>query len=176
MARSLILGGARSGKTNFAQNLAIQSGSSVSLIVTAQAQDAEMAARIEKHRQSRPDTWQVVEAPQALPWAIQTHCQAGRCVMVDCLTLWLSNVLCQPGEVDVAAHTTVLVQAVSKAAGRLILVSNEVGWGIVPDNALARQFRDEAGRLHQQLAQVCDEVTLVVAGLPWHLKQGAAEP
>ena len=73
MARSLILGGARSGKTNFAQNLAIQSGLSVSLIVTAQAQDAEMAARIEKHRQSRPDTWQVVEAPQALPWAIQTH-------------------------------------------------------------------------------------------------------
>ena len=169
MTKSLILGGVRSGKTSYAQEGAIQSGLPVRLIVTAQVLDAEMDERIRKHQASRPSDWEVIEAPFDLPEQLSNACQPGYCVIVDCLTLWLSNYLCQHPE-SLEAACNELLKAVSSAQGELFLVSNEVGWGIVPENELARRFRDEAGRLHQRLAQCCDQVKLVVAGIPMAIK------
>ncbi|MFA9440013.1 bifunctional adenosylcobinamide kinase/adenosylcobinamide-phosphate guanylyltransferase [Uliginosibacterium sp. sgz301328] len=172
MSRHLVLGGARSGKSRYAQDMAARA-SDVSMIVTAEAWDDEMRARIALHRQSRPAHWQTVEAPLALAAAIDATCRPNACVLIDCMTLWLSNVMC--GVPDTLEHACdVLVDAVARAPGELIIVANEVGWGIVPENALARQFRDEAGRLNQRLAAVCDTVTLVVAGLPMPLKHNGA--
>lgn len=169
MTKSLILGGVRSGKTRFAQQGAINSGLPVRLIVTAQMLDAEMCERIRKHQASRPPNWEVIEAPFDLPEKLSKACQPGYCVIVDCLTLWLSNYLCQRPE-SLETSCKELLDAVALAQGELFLVSNEVGWGVVPDNELARIFRDEAGRLHQQLARCCDEVKLVVAGISMTLK------
>jgi len=169
MIKSLILGGVRSGKTRYAQHRAIKSGLPVRLIVTGQALDAEMAERIKKHQASRPENWEVIEVPLDLPENILKACHPKVCVIVDCLTLWLSNYLCQrPESFEKASHT--LLEAVDQANGTLFLVSNEVGFGIVPDNALARRFRDEAGRLHQQLGQRCNEIKLIVAGQSLSLK------
>ncbi|MEN3068340.1 bifunctional adenosylcobinamide kinase/adenosylcobinamide-phosphate guanylyltransferase [Uliginosibacterium sediminicola] len=171
--RHLVIGGARSGKSRFAQDLALAHSGEVCLIVTAEVLDAEMAERVAKHRAERPANWRVVEAPLALPAAIRSEAQAGACVLVDCLTLWLSNILCtQPDTLP--AQLEDLSAAVASAQGTLLMVSNEVGWSIVPENKLARLFRDEQGRLNQQLARLCDKVTLVAAGLPLHLKTGAA--
>lgn len=167
--RHLILGGARSGKSRFAEQLAHASGLPVTVIVTAQALDEEMRDRIARHRQDRPAHWQVVESPMQLPEAIRAHAREGRCVIVDCLTLWLSNLLCNiPASLPFSIEE--LQDSIRHSRGTLLVVSNEVGWGITPDNALARRFQDEAGRLHQQLASICDKATLVVAGLPLYLK------
>jgi adenosylcobinamide kinase/adenosylcobinamide-phosphate guanylyltransferase len=120
----------------------------VQLIVTAEIFDAEMAERVARHRAERPANWHVIEAPQTLPEAITAATGAGRFVLVDCLTLWLSNVLCtQPDTLE--ARTGDLCAAITRAAGTLVLVSNEVGWSIVPENPLARRFRDEQGRLNR---------------------------
>jgi len=168
---TLVLGGARSGKSAFAQAAAeaeaARTGGRLVLIATAQAFDAEMAERIARHRQDRGPAWTTLEAPLDLP-ATLDGLGVGDVVVVDCLTLWLSNLML--AEQDVAIAATALTVAAGRFPGALWLVSNEVGFGIVPDNALARRFRDEAGRLHQALAQAARAVTLVMAGLTLRLK------
>ncbi len=170
--RELILGGARSGKSRHAQTralaLSMAKRAPVLCLVTAQALDAEMAERIARHQADRPPAWRVVEAPIALPEAI-VAAPADAVVLVDCLSLWLSNCLCaQPDTVNTRADA--LLAAVRARRGDLLLVSNEVGWGVVPEHALGRRFRDEAGRLHQGLGEVCERVSLVVAGFATPLK------
>ena len=168
---TLVLGGARSGKSAFAQAAAEaragQIGGRLVMIATAQAFDSEMAERIARHREDRGSAWTTLEAPLDLAGAL-AGLGADDVVVVDCLTLWLSNLMLD--ERDVAVAAAELVGAAGRFEGALWLVSNEVGFGIVPDNALARRFRDEAGRLHQALAQAADGVTLVVAGLTLRLK------
>ncbi len=169
--KQLILGGARSGKSRLAEQRAAASGLAVTYVATATALDAEMRQRIDRHRQRRPAHWQLCEEPLALGQRLAVIAQAGRCVLIDCLTLWLSNLLVA-GEQDPGSERQNLLDALVEAPGQVILVSNEVGQGIVPDNPLAREFRDQAGLLHQAVAAVCDRVTLVVAGLPLELKGG----
>ncbi|MCJ2183969.1 bifunctional adenosylcobinamide kinase/adenosylcobinamide-phosphate guanylyltransferase [Novosphingobium sp. 1949] len=168
MTSLLALGGARSGKSRYAQNRAEATGLVPVFIATAQGFDAEMRARIDRHRADRDAAWSTIEAPLALPEALATASAPDRVVLVDCLTLWTSNLLL--AQEDIPAMTGQLVSALSAARGPVILVSNEVGWGIVPDNALARAFRDEAGRVNQRVAAAVDEVQLIVAGLPLALK------
>ncbi|HOB60905.1 MAG TPA: bifunctional adenosylcobinamide kinase/adenosylcobinamide-phosphate guanylyltransferase [Candidatus Competibacteraceae bacterium] len=167
--KEFILGGARSGKSAFAQSQALASGLPVTYLATAQAGDAEMAERITRHRAERPSDWGLIEEPLALATALHTHAAADRCLLVDCLTLWLSNLLAA-GDETLAAETQALLSLLPALPGRILLVSNEVGQGIVPAHPLARRFRDEAGRLHQAIAQRCDRVSFVIAGLPLTLK------
>lgn len=162
----LILGGARSGKSSFAEAQARASGLKVIYLATGEARDDEMAARISHHRARRPAGWRTVEEPLALAAALARMAARDTCVLVDCLTLWLANVLLAERDGEVAK----LLEALPGLPGRIILVSNEVGWGIVPENALARRFRDEQGRLNQKVAALADRVTLVAAGLPLALK------
>ena len=164
----LVLGGARSGKSRHAQRRAEATGLVPVFVATAQAFDDEMRDRIGRHRADRDARWTTVEALLDLPAALRGADDAGRVLLVDCLTLWLSNLLL--AEADVAAAGTALAAALPDMRAHVVLVTNEVGWGIVPDNALARRFRDAAGRLHQQVAAACDTVELVVAGLPLRLK------
>lgn len=170
--KELILGGARSGKSAFAQRQAEASGLAVLYVATAQAGDAEMAARIVHHRAERPADWGLIEEPLALAAALRTHAAPERCLLVDCLTLWLSNLLAA-GDSTFEAETQALLEALPTLPGRLLLVSNEVGQGIVPDNPLARRFRDEAGRLHQAVAQHCSRVFFLIAGVPLTLKDSS---
>jgi adenosylcobinamide kinase / adenosylcobinamide-phosphate guanylyltransferase len=172
MSAHLVIGGARSGKSRFAQQLAEAHGGDIALIVTAEVLDDEMAARVDKHRAERPAHWRVIEAPIELPEAIAAACTSDSFVLVDCLTLWLSNVLCTRPE-ELKSRVDALTAAVQAARGQLVLVSNEVGWSIVPENALARAFRDEQGRLNQRVAALAERVTLVAAGLPLQLKAPA---
>jgi len=166
--RELILGGARSGKSALAVRLARSSGLAVTVVATATAGDAEMAERIARHRAARPPAWRLVEEPIALTAALRAECAADRLVIVDCLTLWLSNLLL--AEAPLESERAGFLDALPVLPGRILLVANEVGLGIVPENALARRFRDEAGALNQALALLCDRVTLVTAGLPIVLK------
>lgn len=167
MATTLVLGGARSGKSGLARSRAEARPGPLTMIVTAEAFDDEMTARIQRHRAERDGRWTTVEAPLELAAAVQALAP-GDVAVVDCLTLWLSNLMA--AERDIETARAGLVAAVAACPADLWLVSNEVGWGIVPDNALARRFRDEAGFLHQALARVADEAVLVVAGLPLTLK------
>jgi adenosylcobinamide kinase/adenosylcobinamide-phosphate guanylyltransferase len=164
----LILGGARSGKSRFGQSRIEAFAGQLCYIATAQAFDAEMAERIALHRADRGPRWNTVEAPLDLPAAIMAHGAQADAILVDCLTLWLSNLML--AEKDVAQASAQLVQAVLACPVPLALVANEVGLGIVPDNALARRFRDEAGRLNQSIAQIAGEVAFLAAGLPLMLK------
>lgn len=166
--RELILGGARSGKSALAVRVARSSGLAVTVVATARAGDAEMAERIARHRAARPATWRVVEEPIALAAVLRAECAADRLVVVDCLTLWLSNLLL--AEAPLESEQAALLDALPMLPGRVLFVANEVGLGIVPDNALGRRFRDLAGLLNQALAARCDRVTLVAAGLPIVLK------
>lgn len=168
----LVIGGARSGKSSHAERQARASGLAVTYIATAQAHDAEMSARIAHHRERRPAAWRTVEETLALAAALQRCAPANTCLLVDCLTLWLTNVMLaeRTGEIDR------LLDALPTLAGHIILVSNEVGCGIVPENALARRFRDEQGRLNQRIAARADNVTLVAAGLPLVLKHTPLPP
>ena len=168
--RTLILGGARSGKSALAERLAVESGHEVVYIATAQAHDEEMAARIAHHRAQRPSHWLSVEEPLALAAALEAHARPGRCVLVDCLTLWLSNLLGTPDAARLAQERDALLQLLPSLKGQLLLVSNEVGLGVVPMGELTRRFVDEAGRLHQALAAQCERVVFVAAGLPMPLK------
>lgn len=172
MPHSLILGGARSGKSAYAEALARQSGQAVCYIATAEAHDAEMAARIAHHRARRPSGWGFAEAPLQLAQCLQHEAAEGRLLLVDCLTLWLSNLL-HAGDARFAAEREAFFACLPQLPGQVVLVSNEVGAGIVPLGALSRRFVDEAGRLHQQLAAQCARVVLVVAGLPLYLKGDA---
>ncbi|WP_128566329.1 bifunctional adenosylcobinamide kinase/adenosylcobinamide-phosphate guanylyltransferase [Methylobacterium crusticola] len=164
---TLVLGGARSGKSAHAEGLIEALPGPWRYVATAQGYDEEMRARIALHRARRSGPWETVDAPRDLAGALAAV-PPGRPVLVDCLTLWLTNAMLAGA--DLAAETDALVAACAEAAGPLVLVSNEVGLGIVPDNALARRFRDEAGRLHQRLAAVADRVVLMVAGLPLAVK------
>ncbi|HTI67340.1 MAG TPA: bifunctional adenosylcobinamide kinase/adenosylcobinamide-phosphate guanylyltransferase [Caulobacteraceae bacterium] len=168
MSSTLILGGARSGKSAWAQGRAEAAGGRLVTVVTARALDAEMAQRIARHRADRGGAWTTVEAPVDLTGALATL-QPGDTAVVDCLTLWLSNLMHAEAELEPAFAA--LDAAVAGCPAQLLLVSNEVGQGIVPDNALARAFRDHAGCLHQRLARTCDEAVLIVAGLPLWLKR-----
>ncbi|WP_428829470.1 bifunctional adenosylcobinamide kinase/adenosylcobinamide-phosphate guanylyltransferase [Aureimonas altamirensis] len=169
MRRSVfVLGGARSGKSAFAERLADASELERVYIATGQAFDAEMAARIEAHRRSRGAGWRTVEAPCDLAQAIGAEARHDRVLLVDCLTLWLSNVLL--ADRDIAAATEDLCRMLAAADGTIILVSNEVGLSIVPENALARAFRDHSGRMNQTIAALADEAWFVAAGLPLKLK------
>ncbi|MBF0613660.1 MAG: bifunctional adenosylcobinamide kinase/adenosylcobinamide-phosphate guanylyltransferase [Magnetococcales bacterium] len=172
MSVHLILGGARSGKSAMAAQLARGSGLNAWLIATARAEDAEMAARIARHRTERSEAaWQVVEEPVRLAHALLACSRRDRFVVVDCLTLWLTNLLLDPdGEQRFPGERQALLDAVSHLPGPVVLVSNETGLGVVPMGAIARRFVDESGWLHQELARRCDRVTLMVAGLPFNLK------
>jgi adenosylcobinamide kinase/adenosylcobinamide-phosphate guanylyltransferase len=162
----LVTGGARSGKSALAERLTLERGRPAVYIATAEAGDAEMADRIAAHRARRGADWTSLEAPRDLPRALVESDGAPR--LVDCLTLWLSNLILA-GE-DREAAATALTGALAAQAAPVVLVTNEVGSGIVPDNALARDFRDSAGRLNQRVAAAADEVWLAVSGLPLRLK------
>lgn len=164
----LVLGGARSGKSRHAQRIAEGRSGDLVFVATAQAFDAEMSDRIARHRADRDERWHTVEAPLRLADAIARADAPNAVILVDCLTLWASNLLL--GEEDVARHLGDLDTALSAVRGAVVLVSNEVGWGIVPDSPLARRFRDVAGRINQAIAARADRVELVVAGLPLRLK------
>jgi adenosylcobinamide kinase/adenosylcobinamide-phosphate guanylyltransferase len=165
---TLILGGARSGKSREAEALATASLPPWRYVATAEALDAEMAERIELHRKRRGDGWETHEAPLDLASAVAALASEPGPILVDCLTLWLSNLML--GDHDVDAAVAALEMALDKARAPVILVANEVGLGIVPENALARRFRDEAGRLNQRLAARADRVLLMVAGLKIEVK------
>lgn len=167
----LILGGARSGKSALAEKKARNSRKQVCYIATATSGDQEMAARIIHHQQNRPSCWHLVEESVQLAQAIERNTQADRLILVDCLTLWLSNLLCHPDTRLLEQEKQQLLQVLKKTDADIILVSNETGLGVVPMGDLTRRFVDESGWLHQQLAQISQTVTLVIAGLPQVLKE-----
>ncbi|KQV41484.1 bifunctional adenosylcobinamide kinase/adenosylcobinamide-phosphate guanylyltransferase [Massilia sp. Root335] len=182
MTRTLVLGGARSGKSALAERLARESGKEVIYLATSHAGDAEMAARIAHHRARRPAGWQTVEEATALAATLRTLCAPGRIVLVDCLTLWLTNLMFATRQ-DVpdvgpialpplfgAERAALMDWLDAPSAGDVVFVSNEVGMGIVPYGAVSRAFVDEAGRLNQDVAARCDRVLFVAAGLPLALK------
>ncbi|MFN3991511.1 MAG: bifunctional adenosylcobinamide kinase/adenosylcobinamide-phosphate guanylyltransferase [Tabrizicola flagellatus] len=164
---TLVIGGARSGKSAFAEGLVAGSGRPRRYIATAEAWDDEMRDRIARHRADRGTGWITVEAPLDLAAALAAV-RAEEAVLVDCATLWLTNHLL--ADHDIAAETGRLLAALSACPAPVVIVSNETGWGIVPENALARRFRDEQGRLNQRLAGDADLVVAVMAGLPMVLK------
>ncbi|HEY0032185.1 MAG TPA: bifunctional adenosylcobinamide kinase/adenosylcobinamide-phosphate guanylyltransferase [Devosia sp.] len=165
----LVLGGARSGKTSFAERLTLRAGSRPAYLATAEALDGEMRDRVASHKASRGQQFATIEEPIALAEALVQASAEHDVILVDCLTLWITNLLV--ANEDVAKHVSELgATLVQLKAAKIVLVSNEVGLGIVPDNAMARTFRDLAGAAHQRLAEICDDVYFVVAGLPMTLK------
>jgi adenosylcobinamide kinase/adenosylcobinamide-phosphate guanylyltransferase len=178
MGAELILGGARSGKSAYAERLARDSGKRVTVIATALPLDDEMAARIRIHRERRAPEWQTVEAPYDLATALKTAAAADRFVVIDCLTLWATNHLCPREPIDTVSPLPdwrvardALLDSIPLAKGGVAIVSNEIGWGVIPMGAATRRFVDEVGWLNQALAARCDTVTLVAAGLPVRLKE-----
>jgi adenosylcobinamide kinase/adenosylcobinamide-phosphate guanylyltransferase len=165
---TLVLGGARSGKSRYAEQLVEPAAPSGTFCATAEAGDAEMAERIAAHRARRGPFWRTIETPLALAPAIAAEAAAERPILVDCLTLWLSNLLLAGKQPDPEAG--LLCAALREAAGPIVLVSNEVGMGLVPETSLGRNFRDAAGRLNQEIAALADRVVFVAAGLPLVLK------
>lgn len=163
-----MLGGARSGKSRYAETLVATSPPPWLYVATAEPLDDEMRARIVEHRARRGADWRVIEAPRDLAGVLATAC-AGSAILIDCLTLWLSNLMLAERDIDVEINR--LEAALAGIAGPVVLVSNEVGLGIVPDNALARRFRDAQGRLNQRIAARADRVVLMVAGLPLVVKE-----
>jgi adenosylcobinamide kinase / adenosylcobinamide-phosphate guanylyltransferase len=169
MVSTLVLGGARSGKSRHAEALARETGLRRVYVATAQAFDDEMAQRIARHREDRAaDGWTTIEEPYGLPMVIAREARPDSVLLVDCLTLWLSNLML--GERNIEASQTAFLSMLRGARGPVILVSNEVGMGIVPETPLGRRFRDAQGRLNQQVAAQCAHVILVAAGLPLTLK------
>ncbi len=165
---TLVLGGAESGKSLHAERLAAAAGAPLLYIATAEAGDGEMADKIARHRERRGACWQTLEVPLALPDALIAAEAGTAAILVDCLTLWLANLMA--AERDLDAASAALVAALARAPAPVILVSNEVGLGIVPDNPLARRFREAAGRLNAQIAAAADRVDFLAAGLPLTLK------
>ena len=168
--RTLILGGARSGKSALAERLALDSGREVAYIATAQAGDVEMETRIAHHRARRPQQWLCVEEPLHLADVLREYAREDRCMLVDCLTLWLSDLLGDPDMHGFERERDRLLSVLPGLPGDVLMVSNEVGLGIVPMGELTRRFVDEAGRLHQAIAAVSERVVFVAAGLPLALK------
>jgi adenosylcobinamide kinase / adenosylcobinamide-phosphate guanylyltransferase len=174
-----IIGGMRSGKSRYAQSLALKQPHVV-VIATALAADAEMRERIERHRADRPAQWRVVEVPVTaggLADAISAHAADDVCLLVDCLTVWLSQLICPPpgiAAVDAEQATALALPALRDAPGRVIVVSNEIGLGVVPIDAATRRVVDALGRLHQDIAAMASRVSWMVAGLPVNIKGGDA--
>ena len=166
----LILGGARSGKSRFAECLAAESGLAVTYIATSQALDGEMTERIAHHRERRPAHWTLVEEPLQLARVLREQAAAERCLLVDCLTLWLTNLLMLDDAARLTEERDALLECLNGLPGRILLVSNETGLGVVPLGELTRRYVDEAGWLHQAVAQRAQRVTFMVAGLPMTLK------
>lgn len=166
MPAHLITGGARSGKSAFAERLALEGGLPTTYVATAQGGDAEMRERIARHRARRPAAWRTVECPVGLGAALRREATAGHCVIVDCLTLWLANL----SATDRVAQRDDLVQAIRETAGQLLIVTNELGSGVVPLGESTRAFVDEHGLTSQRVAAVCERVTLMVCGLPLAVK------
>ena len=169
-----MLGGARSGKSAHAEALVLGSGLRPVYVATAEALDGEMSERVRRHRERRADAWLTVEEPLALPEILADLAGPERAVLVDCLTLWVTNLLL--AERSVATAGDRLLAVLERRLGPTVLVSNEVGQGVVPMGELSRAFVDEAGRLHQKLAAQADWVRLIVAGLPLDLKTPEAGP
>ena len=167
-ASLFVIGGARSGKSRYAQARAEAAGGAPVFVATAEAFDDEMRERIARHQADRDARWSTVEAPRELPAAIDALSGGEAVVLVDCLTLWVSNLLLADADISRAGRQ--LCDAIARFDGTLILVANEVGLGIVPDNALARRFRDAAGLLNQSVAAAAAEVVLLTAALPLTLK------
>lgn len=167
----LVLGAARSGKSRFAETLARQSGLLKIYLATARVLDDEMADRVTRHKLDRGVGWFTVEEPIALAEALASRAAPDRIILVDCLTLWLTNLMLEDEDID--AHVAALAAILTTATGPIVLVSNEVGAGIVPDNALARRFRDLQGQLNQEMAALASHVSLVVAGIPLAVKRPA---
>jgi adenosylcobinamide kinase/adenosylcobinamide-phosphate guanylyltransferase len=165
---TLVLGGARSGKSRHAEQLALASGLAPVYLATAQPLDDEMARRIAVHQERRGSAWQTIEEPLDLARTLQDACAVERIVLVDCLTLWLTNLMVAGRAVE--AECAQLLDALAGLSGPVVLVSNEVGQGITPDNAMARRFIDHAGWLHQGIAEQADAVVLMTAGLARRLK------
>ncbi len=167
---TLILGGVRSGKSRLAERLAHGSGLPVTYLATALAGDGEMVRRIEAHRRRRPAQWRLIEEPLALAERISVEAAAQRCVLVECLTLWLTNLLMEADGSRIEHALERLPEVIAAAPGRLILVGNETNMGVIPLGELSRRYCDLAGRLHQDLAARCDQVLFMVAGLPLVVK------
>lgn len=168
--RTLILGGMRSGKSRLAERIARESGLAVTYVATAEARDQEMTERIATHRARRPSHWHNVEEPVALAGALARYAAPDRCVLVDCLTLWLTNLLLHPDPMTFTRERAAFVELLPRLPGEIVLVSNEAGMGVVPLGELTRRYCDEAGALHQELAAHCDQVLFAVAGFPITLK------
>ncbi|MGC6369740.1 bifunctional adenosylcobinamide kinase/adenosylcobinamide-phosphate guanylyltransferase [Pseudomonas sp. K2I15] len=166
----LILGGARSGKSRLAEKLATDSGLSVTYIATSQPLDGEMNDRVAIHRQRRPAEWALIEEPLELARTLRENAANDRCLLIDCLTLWLTNLLMLEDPNRLKEEREALLQTLATLPGEIIFVSNETGLGVVPLGELTRRYVDEAGWLHQALAERCQRVVLTVAGLPLTLK------
>lgn len=166
----LILGGARSGKSRLAEKLATDSGLSVTYIATSQPLDGEMTARVAHHRERRPSEWGLIEEPIELARVLKENATPNHCLLIDCLTLWLTNLLMLEDPDRLKEEREALLQTLATLPGEIIFVSNETGMGVVPLGELTRRYVDEAGWLHQALAERCQRVVLTVAGLPLTLK------
>ena len=165
---TLVFGGARSGKSRYAEALAVQSGLQLVYVATSPIVDDEMRQRIDLHKLQRDSSWQTIEEELDLAGVLALEAAPGRVILIDCLTLWLNNLL--HWERDVTRETAALEEALRNLSGPCVLVSNETGMGIVPENRLARSFRDLQGRLNQDIAKVCKQVVLIAAGLPLLIK------
>lgn len=170
--KQLILGGIRSGKSRLAEQYATDSKKPVVFVATATAGDAEMRARIERHKQSRPASWQLIEEPIALAATLKQFATEDRCVVVECLTMWMTNLLCDDDPALLQAEKQYLLDILPSLSGHIIFVSNETNMGIIPSGDLARRYCDEMGQLHQEIARQSDRVILAVAGLEHILKGG----
>lgn len=165
---TFVLGGARSGKSKFAENLVLKSGLKPVYLATSRILDDEMSNRVDIHRERRGDGWETIEEPLALVDALQNTSFKGRMILVDCLTLWITNLMV--ADADVAREGKGLARFLAMAEVPIVLVSNETGQGVIPMNKMSREFIDYAGAIHQEVANVCDTVYLVTAGLPQKLK------
>jgi len=168
--KTLILGGIKSGKSKQAELLASKSQKTVTLIATAGANDIEMHARIEHHKRSRPQHWQLVEESKSLADALIEPLANNEYIIIDCLTLWVTNLLLDEDKTAFTKETAALYEILSESNGSITMISNETSMGIIPMGELTRRFCDETGLLHQKLARQCDNVVLTIAGLPMALK------
>lgn len=169
-SKTLILGGIRSGKSRLAERLAIQSHLPVTYVATAAIEDAEMQTRIALYRANRPNHWHVIEEPLHLGSTLSQLINGNQCLLVDCLTFWMANLLMYEDDTLFENELSAFMSALSLLPGRTILVSSETGMGIMPMDELTGRYCDETGRLHQLIARQCEQVILTVAGLPYYLK------